>query len=120
MKLLSMYTTLALTAACLGTIGTAQAETSAWTGCVTPGGTIIHMAQGDAPLKDCSKNQRLVHLRDVAAYQHPEANYDQATVCEAFHSIGLVPIEILEDLGCPSTPTLTVYSNRQMILNSRI
>ena len=106
MKLLSVYTTLALTAACLGTIGTAQAETSAWTGCITPGGTIIHMAQGDAPLKACSKNQQLVHLNDVAAFQHTEANYDQAKICAVFHSLFVAP-SMLEDLGCSSTPTLT-------------
>jgi hypothetical protein len=90
----------------LGGTGTAQAESSAWTGCVTPGGTIIHMAQGDAPLEECAKNQQLVHLNDVAAFQHTEANYDQAKMCEAFHSLFLDPM-ILEDLGCPSTPTLT-------------
>ena len=66
---------------------TAKAETSAWTGCLTPGGTIIHVAQGDAPLKRCSRNQRLIHLRDEAAYQHTEANYDQAKICEAFHAL---------------------------------
>lgn len=86
--------------------GTAQASTSAWTGCVTPGGTIVHLALGDAPSQPCSQNMGLVHLRDTAAYQHTEANYEQAKMCEALHSLGLDPTH-LADLGCPSTPTLT-------------
>jgi hypothetical protein len=106
MKLLPSSAALALTAVCAGIVGTAQAETSAWTGCITPGGTIIHMAQGDDPLKACAPNQQLVHLNDVAAFQHTEANYDQAKMCEAFHEL-MLSAPALEKLGCPSTPTLT-------------
>ena len=105
MKLLSIYTTLALTAACLGTIGTAQAEVSAWTGCVTPGGSIIHLARGDRPKKPCKGNQVLIHLRDEAAFQNADANYKQGASCEAFRELKLSD-KALGNLNCASTATL--------------
>jgi len=85
---------------------TALAETSAWTGCVTPGGAIIHLANGNEPKEHCQGKQALIHLRDVAAYQNTQANYDHAKICEALHALGLDSTE-LDNLGCPSTPTLT-------------
>lgn len=86
--------------------GTVQAELSAWTGCVTPGGTIIHLARGDQPAKRCQENQQLLHLRNEAAFQNTDANYKQGASCKAFHELGL-SATALENLGCPSTPTLT-------------
>ena len=52
----------ALLAVLLMAAGTAQAETSAWTGCVDPGGTIIHLARGDNPLVPCKRKHRLEHV----------------------------------------------------------
>jgi hypothetical protein len=101
---------------CFGNAISAQGESSAWTGCLDPGGTIIHMAPGASPLQRCARNQSLIHLRDVAAYQNTEANYDQVKFCEAFHSLSLAP-SLLEDLGCPSTPTLTRPGTLVRLLN---
>ena len=60
--------------------GMAQAEVSAWTGCVTPGGTIIHLTRGDTPAEPCQGKQALVHLRDEAAFQNADANYKQGAI----------------------------------------
>jgi hypothetical protein len=106
MRHLTISATLALTAACLGSIGTAQAEVSAWTGCVNNGGNIHSMAQGDQPLKPCNGNHTLIHLRDEAAFQNTDANYKQGANCEAFHELGL-SAPALDKIGCPTTPTLT-------------
>ena len=106
MRLLTIYTTLALTAMYAGIIGTAQAFESAWTGCVTPGGTIIHLAPGDTPLKRCSSRMQLIHLNDEAAHQNTDATHNQVASCEALHELGLSEEQIAK-LGCPSTADLT-------------
>lgn len=100
-------TALALFAVLLMGTGAAQAESSSWTGCVTRGGTIVHLAWGDTPAKPCSSNERLLHLRDEEAIQTHQATFDQKHLCEAFHALNL-SAPALEKLGCPSTPTLRV------------
>jgi hypothetical protein len=90
----------------LGGTVTVQAEVSAWTGCVTRGGSIIHLARGDHPKESCLGNQTLVHLRDEAAFQNADANYKQGAICDAFHELTLSPAALAK-LGCSSHPDLT-------------
>ncbi len=56
---MSIRTIIVLSAVLLLGIGTAQAAD--YTGCVTPGGTIIHVGPGDTPLKPCNRNQEVIH-----------------------------------------------------------
>jgi len=113
MKRTIIFAGIVLTVTILGSTGTAWAEKSAWTGCVTHKGKIKHLAQGDAPAKPCKartkhpeRAERLIHLYDQAALQNPDATLDYGAMCEAFHALNLGNDE-LEKLGCPSTPTLT-------------
>ena len=58
---LSVTTIIVLSAALLlGITSLTKADVS--TGCVTPGGTIIHLAPGDTPLKPCGPNQQVIHI----------------------------------------------------------
>lgn len=88
----------------LADTGPVQAFDS-FTGCLTPGGTIIHMSPGDSPLKPCKRNETLIHLQERINRTF-DAHYDHDKICEAFHELALSPAA-LADLGCPSTPTLT-------------
>lgn len=104
MPKLITITTLAVFAVLLVGTSTAQAFDS-FTGCLTPGGTIIHMAQGDAPKKPCNRNQTLIQLQQRVNREF-DSHYDHDRICEAFHELNL-SAQSLDNLGCPSTPTLT-------------
>jgi hypothetical protein len=97
-KLSTTLCTLAFALGALGLADTALAE--AWTGCVTPGGTIIHMKQGDVPLKPCNKNQTVIHLTDEASKQNTNATYNHEVNCKALKSTGATAT-LLGELGCP-------------------
>jgi hypothetical protein len=109
MRLLPSYAALALTAVCAGIVGTAQAETIAWSGCVTHGGSIIDVTQGYAPLKECAKKHRLIHFNDETgpAGINPGALYDQENLCKALHALGLdgADPDALAALGCHTEST---------------
>jgi hypothetical protein len=99
---LSIITIILLFAVLLVGTGTVQAET--YTGCVTPGGTIVHLAVGESPLKPCKNYQRRIHLDNRDARQNHDVDYNHAKVCEAFWQVGVSP-EIMEAMGCPDDPT---------------
>lgn len=98
-------------------MGTDAVQANTWTGCVTPGGTIIHLAFGDSPAKPCGPRQDVIHLDSAVARQHNDANYNHAKVCEAFRSLAnTVPFDdILTQMGCPSVdPHLPAGTLRQI------
>jgi len=96
-----LSTTLCALAFALGVLGFADtALAEAWTGCVTPGGTIVRMKQGEVPLRPCSKNELVIHLTDKASKQNSNASYNHETNCKALESSGATP-SLLVELGCP-------------------
>ena len=103
MPRLITITALALVAVLLFGVDAAQAET--WTGCVTPGGTIVHLAPGESPARRCGPQEKVIHLDDRHANQNPVANYDHAKVCAALLNAG-ADVGILTSMGCPNLPTL--------------
>jgi hypothetical protein len=89
-----------------GTVQAAAADD--YTGCLTPGGTLIHVAKGASPAKPCSKKQQVVHLDGRVAKQTYELHWKPAVVCEALRALdtgnGNADIDSqLTALGCPST-----------------
>ena len=102
MKRLITISTLMSFAVLLIVTGTANADGQCYTGCITKGGTIVHMAPGLAPLKPCSKNEKAIQVcgskhRDV---QNEEGKVEFTTFCKAFEKNGLD----LPD-GCPDDGT---------------
>lgn len=77
-----------------------------YTGCLTPGGTIIHMAKGASPAKPCSKKQQVIHLDGRVAKQTYELHWNPAVVCEALRLLDVGNTQDiatqLTALGCPS------------------
>ena len=106
------FTAILLTAVFL--ISGKPAQAADWTGCLTPGGTIIHVAKGKDPARPCVGQHRRVHFEDFQFNQHPEADYDQATICKAFHELLLSP-ELLEELGCHPEPTNVILGDLRTV-----
>ena len=78
-----------------------------YTGCLTPGGTIIKVAPGKTPAKPCRENQTIIHLDGRVAQQTFDIHWNPAAVCEALRTLAIKTPEAdintqLEGLGCPS------------------
>ena len=76
-----------------------------YTGCLTPGGTIIHVAEGASPLKPCSRKQTVIHLDGRVAKQTHALHWRPAAVCEALRKLdtsGSIEEQLIQ-MGCPST-----------------
>lgn len=65
-------TAAAVVAATFATMGIASAGHGAatLTGCLTAGGDLKHLAPGDAPAKDCGRNDTVVHMTDTDTTYH--------------------------------------------------
>ena len=82
-------------------IGTAQADY--YTGCVTPGGTIIHLAIGETPANACGHKQKLIHLNNDK--NNDQTRYNHLAVCAALDNAGAFDTD-LQALGCPIDPVV--------------
>ena len=104
--------TLAATGLFVGGVGTAHAED--YTGCVTPGGTIIHLALGQSPAKPCKGKLHIIHLDDTNANQHVSAQINLPELCKVLHLLGASGTDYKE-LGCHSDPTLAPPGEVQLV-----
>jgi hypothetical protein len=98
--------------------GAVQAA-SDFTGCVTPGGTIIAVAPGPSPLRPCEPNQTVIHIDGRVAKQAFDVHWNPLVVCEALWQLGEQSTaniaDQLEDLGCPSHPDLPAPSGQPLV-----
>jgi hypothetical protein len=73
-----------------------------FTGCVTAGGTIINVAEGEEPLRPCRSNELLIHLEWNV--KNPNlTQYNHIAVCNALESAG-AHLDLLRAMGCPENP----------------
>lgn len=92
---------LALSVALLLGSRTVQAEV--FTGCVTPGGTVIHLRLGETPKEPCSHKQKLIHLNNDKHNEH--TLYHHEATCTALENAGALEADLIA-MGCPITPTI--------------
>ena len=94
--------------------GTQSAQAIDYTGCVTPGGTIVDLALGESPAKPCSNKESIIHLDDTNANQHVTAHFDLSALCKVLDDL-TPPSADLEALGCPSDPLAVVDGTVQQV-----
>lgn len=98
-KLISITLAIPIALLLLTTQTPVQADT--WTGCVTPGGTLHRLAQGESPrTPGCQKKEGLIHLTDQPSKQSSQATYNHELMCMALAETA-VSTGKLTALGCP-------------------
>ena len=95
--------------AIIGWTETALAED--YTGCVTPGGTIIDIALGQSPARPCQNKHHIIHL-DSNANQHVSAEIDLTALCKTLQAASIPPDL---SLGCHSVPDVEVLGDVQRV-----
>lgn len=79
------------------------AQADSYTGCVTPGGTVIHLRLGESPKEPCGHKMKLIHLNNDK--HNRETLYNHLAVCTALENAGALAAD-LDAMGCPSDPVV--------------
>ena len=83
--------------------GSSTTLADSYTGCVTPGGTVIHLALGDSPKEPCARNMKLIHLNNDK--HNEDTLYNHLAVCTALGNAGAQQVD-LDAMGCPKDPVV--------------